>query len=59
MKNIIENIVVIVIMAVVMFMAFMYATSAEVWYAGMHDSKCEMNGNCHCCERLVKSEAVK
>lgn len=39
-----------------------YCTSAESWYAGMHDEKCEKTlygEKCHCYERFVEKEKGK
>ena len=37
----------------------MYATSAEVWYAGEHTASCNGADNCGCTAELVKLEASK
>ena len=44
----------IVIMAIVFFVAILWATAPEQWYAGQHDSQHEGAG-CHCYERLVNN----
>lgn len=58
MKNSIINacmyILAIVIMAIVFFVALMWATAPEQWYAGQHDSLHE-GANCDCYNRLVNS----
>lgn len=60
MKNSIINacayILAIVIMAIVFFVAILWATAPEQWYAGQHDSLHEGSG-CHCYERLVNNSA--
>lgn len=50
-------------LAVIVFMAvfvgaFLYATSAKVWYAGEHTAGCNGTDNCGCYERLT-SKAVR
>lgn len=43
----------IILVSVLLFIAFLYGTSAECWYAGEHDALHE-GQNCHCYERFVK-----
>jgi hypothetical protein len=41
------------------FLAFLWATAPEQWYAGQHDSQCEKNlydRPCECYERLVAAD---
>lgn len=58
MKNSIINacmyILAIVIMAIVFFVAILWTTAPEQWYAGQHDSQHE-GANCNCYERLVNN----
>lgn len=46
--------------ALIMFVVLLWATSAENWYAGMHDQNCEtlVNSveNCNCYERFLEAE---
>ena len=37
----------------------LYATSAEVWYAGEHTASCNGADNCDCTAELVKLEVSK
>ena len=39
-----------------MFAAVMYATSAEVWYAGEHTEGCDGSQDCGCYKKLVANE---
>jgi len=59
MKNVIAWIIGTIIAVGILFAAFLWATSPEVWYAGQHDAKCEktLRGEkCHCYERLVAAD---
>lgn len=52
----------VIVMSVIMGGCLYYGTSAEVWYAGMHDSQCEntLRGEkCHCYERFVEADKVE
>jgi hypothetical protein len=48
----------VIVLSVVMGGCLWYGTSAEVWYAGMHDSECETSGygNCGCYDRFMERE---
>lgn len=37
-----------------MFAAVMYATSAEVWYAGEHTEGCDGSQKCGCYKKLLE-----
>jgi len=52
MRDILFNIIGGIFILAIFVFIFLYGTSKEVWYAGMHDSKHE-GENCHCYERLV------
>lgn len=41
------------IVTLLFFMAILYGTSAESWFADEHDSKCEMIENCGCYNRFI------
>lgn len=60
-KEFLTGLIAVVVMLVVLFLAVWKFTSAECWYAGMHDSKCEYalymgKKKCHCYERLVAAD---
>jgi hypothetical protein len=42
-----------------MFAAVMYATSAEVWYAGEHTKGCDGSQDCGCYEKLLEMDRNK
>ena len=42
------------ILTVIIFGILYYCLAPEVWNVGIHDSKCEMNGDCHCYERSLE-----
>ena len=52
-----------VIIMAMMYGCIWYATSPEVWYANMHDSKCESALNpeedCSCYKRFLEKEKEK
>lgn len=39
-----------------MFALAMYATSAEVWYAGEHTAGCDGSQECGCYKKLIEME---
>lgn len=50
------------ILTLIFFFAFLWATQPEQWYVGEHDSQCEATSekeNCNCAERLANSESFK
>lgn len=56
--EIILFIIVNIILVALMFWGFLWATSPEVWYAGVHDSQHE-GDDCKCHERLVAADKEK
>ena len=58
MKEDILAIITSTIIGILLFLSFLYCTSAEAWYAGAHDSQHE-GDNCKCHERLVKADKEK
>lgn len=58
MKEFIVGAIATVVFAVVMGGCIYHCTSAEYWYAGMHDSECETSGygNCGCYDRFMERE---
>ncbi len=56
------SIVASVIITLVVFLVFLWATAHEQWYVGKHDSKCEKtfdDESCECYERLVAADKVR
>lgn len=54
-KKIKEDVFIIavnILIGILLFLGFLYCTSAEAWYSGTHDSQHE-GENCRCHERLV------
>lgn len=61
-KDFLLGTIVFIVFSVIMGGCLWYGTSAEMWYAGMHDSECEntMYGEkCHCYERFLEKEKNK
>jgi hypothetical protein len=60
-KNFVVGVIMLIILMVIMGGCLYHATSAESWYAGMHDSKCETAGygECGCYDRFMEREANK
>lgn len=61
-KDFIFGTIFVIVIALVMGGCIWYGTSAEVWYAGMHDAECEnaLHGEkCHCYERFLEREKDK
>ena len=56
------GIVASLIFSLLLFLAFLWATAPEQWYAGKHDSKCEKtlyDVPCECYERLVAADKAR
>lgn len=53
MKDYILSALLVLGFAAVFVFAVLFGTSADVWAAGKHDSKCEMNEDCGCFDRLT------
>ena len=58
MKDYILSALVVLMFIAVFVFAVLFGTSADVWSAGKHDSKCDQTDNCGCYERLT-SKAVR
>ena len=51
-----------IIFSLILFLAFLWATAPEQWYADMHDSQCEKtlyDEPCECYERLVAADKAR
>lgn len=53
MKDFLMGALAVILFAVAFAGAVLYATSAEVWYAGEHTAGCDGTDNCGCYERLT------
>lgn len=61
-KELVLTVIVSMLFAIVFAIVFFYATSAEVWYSGMHDAKCEKclgEDTCSCHRRLVEQDRIQ
>ena len=60
-KDFLLAIVVFIIWAAFFYLLVGSCTSAEVWYACTHDSKCETSGygDCGCYDRFMERERAK
>lgn len=63
-KELIGSIVFSVILGILFCAGLWYGTSAECWYAGMHDSECEnvmadAGEGCGCYNRFLEKEKGK
>jgi hypothetical protein len=50
------------VLTLIGFLAFLWATAPEQWYAGKHDSRCEKtlyNESCDCYDRLVAADKAR
>lgn len=54
MRNYLIAVLAVILFAALFVGAFLYATSAEAWYAGQHAAGCNGTDNCGCYERLTK-----
>lgn len=62
MKEFIVGIIATLVFTVAMGGCLYHSTSAEAWYAGMHDGECEntLHGEkCRCYERFLEREKDK
>lgn len=58
-KDFIWGVIAAIVFAVIMGGCLYHCTSAEYWYAGMHDAECEntLRGEkCYCYERFIESD---
>ena len=60
-SNTFLGIIASIIFSLILLAALLWMTSPEVWYAGMHDSKCECSmldegEDCGCYERFLAKE---
>ena len=56
MKKALKELLFMVLLAIATVSMVMYATSAEVWYAGEHIASCNRADNCNCTAELIKME---
>lgn len=56
MKDFLMGTLAAVVFVAVIVWAILYATSAEVWYAGEHTAGCDGTDSCGCYERLTEAE---
>lgn len=58
-KDFLLGALLIIVLSTVIGGCIWHGTSAEYWYAGMHDSECEKTlygEKCHCYERFIEAE---
>lgn len=55
-KDTIYGIIFSTLMSVLLFVAFLWATAPEQWYAGSHIESCDGSANCGCKEKLIAME---
>ena len=43
-----------IIICILLFLVFLWATAPEQWYANMHTEGCNGTNNCGCYEKLIE-----